>query len=574
MTNFTNYAFIIALSLTVAACSGDSGSSDEGNTGASASGTNSSSTGGDTGNVTDSSAGDNGGTTSAENPGSTTSSGGDNGDAVGLSERAPLGDVDLPIDGAGSGKYELVNAYPNLKFQFAVFVDDVPGENRLVVVEQLGTIQVFDDNPDVATAKKILDIKDNVATASGEQGLLGFAFDPRFTENRFVYTYHNQRGSWESIITRYRWDSATDTLDPASAKVVITVPQEDNGHNGGMIAFGPNDGFLYFALGDGGDGGDPNNHGQNRETLLGSILRIDVNTPDNQGYAVPSSNPFVGQANVEPEIYAYGLRNPWRFSFDRLTGDMWLGDVGQSTYEEINKVVAGGNYGWRIFEGLSIRDINEQAVPGVEYIPPIHQITRDLGQAVIGGYVYRGAIPSLQGRYIYSDFALGTLTALTLNGDTVTSIDVLGKLVQPTSFGETRDGELLVVTSEQGLYKFVETGGAAIEFPPTLSATNLFTDLASLTPISGLIEYQPSHPFWSDGTVKRRWIGVPDDATINFTADDWTFPLGSVSVKHFEFEQVQNSPDSRRRLETRVMYNTRQGWQGFTYRWNAQGTSS
>lgn len=555
-----NSSILFALCLFIASCD----SSD------SASVPQATDTGDDTGTALVS-ASDNGGTTTATGSNDTSAGTTSTGDTVGLSTRASLAAFNLPIDGVRQGNYELVNAYPNLTFQEALFVDDVPGENRLVVVEQFGKIKVFDDNPAVTTATEILDYSGNVAKDSGEQGLLGLAFDPRFTENRFVYIYHTQVGTWDSVVTRLRWDSATDKLEPTSAKIVLQVEQPFFAHNGGMLAFGP-DNYLYFGLGDGGDGGDPNNNGQNRNTLLGSILRIDVNTPDGVGYVVPPSNPFVGEANVRTEIYAYGFRNPWRFSFDRQTGDLWVGDVGQNDIEEINKVTAGGNYGWRVYEGAGLRAGQEPLPDGVA-IPPIHEYTHDLGLAVIGGYVYRGAVSSLQGRYIYSDFTAGTVTALTLAGDSVTSVDVVGNVGSPTSFGETKDGELLVVSRYNGLYKFVESTGN-IAFPATLSATGLFSDLASLTPVSGFIEYEPSHPFWSDGTVKRRWIGVPDNAKIDFTADDWTFPVGSVSIKHFEFERVQNAPDSRRRLETRVMYNTNQGWQGFTYRWNAAETEA
>lgn len=575
MPNLSYYPLMVALSLSVVSCGG-------GDKGAVVVGANTTTAGNgsDANNATDTGSGGNVDTTTVS-PGSTSSGNipnGTAGDTVGLSARASLANLMLPIDGVQSGNYKMVEAYPNLQFQEALLVDDVPGENRLVVVERLGKIKVFDDNPAATAATEILDYTTSIVTESGEQGLLGLAFDPGFTENRFVYIYHTQKappGSDDdsvAILTRLRWDSATDKLDPASAKIVLEVGQPFKAHNGGMLAFGP-DNFLYVGLGDGGDGGDPRNNAQDRSTLLGSILRIDVNTADGVGYVVPPSNPFVGVANVRTEIYAYGFRNPWRFSFDRLTGDLWVGDVGQALHEEINKVKAGGNYGWRVFEGSSEREQSLNTLPNSAFTPPIHEYTHDLGKAVIGGYVYRGALSSLQGRYIYSDYTSNSVTALSVNGETVTSIDPVGEIVQPTSFGETRDGELLIVSSWGGLYKIAEST-TSIDIPAKLSETGLFSDLASLTPVSGFIEYAPSHPFWSDGTIKRRWIGVPDNATIEFTADDWTFPIGSVSIKHFEFERVQNSPDSRRRLETRVMHNTNQGWQGYTYRWNAEQTEA
>ena len=493
--------------------------------------------------------------------------------AFGLDQRASLNTLGLPIDGVQLGDYELVNVYPNLSFQEALLVDNVPGENRMIVVEQYGNIIVFNDDPAVVTSSVILDYSDRIATTSGEQGLLGFAFDPDFTENRFVYIYYTQVVTNASIIARLPWDRATDSLDTSKAKIVMQVEQPFETHNAGMLAFGP-DNYLYIALGDGGDGGDPFNHSQNKANLLGSLLRIDVHPEDDSiGYVVPDSNPFVGQEGVRGEIFANGFRNPFRFSFDRETGDIWLGDVGQETFEEINKVKAGGNYGWRVFEGTRPNESKGNELPLSAFTPPIHEYTHDEGVAVIGGYVYRGSVSSLQGRYLFSDFANGEIRALSLVGETVTSVDIVGSVARPTSFGENRDGEVLVVSRYGGIFKFVENA-STIEFPETLSETGVFEDLASLTPASGLIEYEPSHPFWSDGANKRRWIGLPDDTRIDFTANDWTFPLGTVSVKHFEMELIEDTPGSARRLETRVLYNTAQGWQGRTYRWNAAQTDA
>ncbi len=493
--------------------------------------------------------------------------------AFGLTTRSSLASLNLPIEGEQLGSYELVNAYPNLQFQEALLVDDVPGENRLVVVEQKGRIKVFDNNPATTDVKEILDYSSRIASVSGEQGLLGMAFDPNFTSNRFVYIYYTEIDTNRSIITRFPWDAATDTLDTAQAKIILQVDQPYESHNGGMIAFGP-DNYLYIALGDGGDGGDPHNNGQDRSTLLASVLRIDVHPQNSSlGYSIPPSNPFVGEDNVRGEIFAYGFRNPWRFSFDRETGEMWLGDVGQEGFEEVNVVKSGGNYGWRVYEGNNINKPELNTLPESAFTFPVHQYANAEGKSVIGGYVYRGAVASLKGRYIFSDFYNGIVTALNWNGTSVTGSEDIGTIDGPTSFGETSDGELLVVSRYGGLFKFVESSSSAA-FPDSLSQTGLFSDLDSLTTASGLIEYTPSHPFWSDGTVKRRWIGVPDGSKIDFTDNDWTFPVGSVSVKHFEIDLVQNAPSSRRRLETRVMYHTQQGWQGFTYRWNSAQTDA
>ena len=582
MSKISKLFISILIPIFVVACGGDSGgagSDDSTSDNASSAGSTDEQGATASGATTDASSADasNADAGSSETTGGDTTvnpapgAGGNTGE-FGLTQRASLASSNLPIEGEQLGDYELVNAYPNLQFLEALLVDDVPGQNRLVVVEQQGRVKVFDDNPAVTEAKEILDISARVAF-TGEQGLLGFAFDPKFTENRYVYIYYTEKDTNKSIITRLTWNTTTDLLDFAQEKVVLTVDQPYQSHNGGMIAFGP-DNYLYIALGDGGDGGDPHNNGQDRSTLLANILRIDVH-PSNPalGYDIPPSNPFIGEENVRPEIYAYGFRNPWRFSFDRETGDLWLGDVGQEGFEEVNVVKAGGNYGWRVYEGNQINKPELNTLPESAFTFPVYQYPNQQGKSVIGGYVYRGGVNSLRGRYIFSDFYNGVVTALSWDGTSVTGAEDIGTIDGPTSFGETSDGELLVVSRYGGLFKFVESSSSVV-FPPKLSQTGLFTDVASLTPASGFIEYTPSHPFWSDGTHKRRWIGVPDGQKIEFTGDDWSFPQGSVSIKHFEIELVENAPSSRRRLETRVMYHTQQGWQGFTYRWNSAQTDA
>ena len=484
-----------------------------------------------------------------------------------LSTRDVLPPLNLPLDGSTVGDYRLVNAYPELSFNEALLIAAVPGEDRLVVVEQTGLIKVFDDDPQAISSDLILDISENVAF-SGEQGLLGLAFDPDFESNRFVYLNYTTSNPDLTVVSRMIWDAVTDELDVSSEQTVITVEQPFHSHNAGMIAFGP-DNYLYIALGDGGDGGDPNNFAQDRSSLLGSLLRIDVHPADaSSGYAIPPDNPFVGEPGVREEIFAYGFRNPFRFSFDRATGDIWLGDVGQEHREEINFVVSGGNYGWRVFEGTRVQERALNTLPDSAFTAPVHEYDHASGLSVIGGYVYRGTrVNSLTGRYLFADFYSGVITGLNWDGNRVTSHVALASVDGPTSFGETHDGEVLVVSRYQGIFRFEEQE-QTISFPEKLSETGLFEDLESLSPVSGLIEYRVAHPLWSDGAAKRRWIGVPEFKRIGFSLDDWSFPIGSVSVKHFFMDMTDGDPLSSRRLETRVLYNTRQGWQGVSYRWN------
>lgn len=504
-------------------------------------------------------------------------------DPFGLDSREPVATLAIPLGAGTLGSYALVNAFPSLNFPAAIFLAAVPGGNRLVVVQQSGQVRAFADSPSTSASQLVLDVSGRVAFG-GEKGLLGFAFDPDFLQNRYVYVYQSLSGSGGpgvehvSRISRFTWDATSDTASLASEKVVLEVGQPYSNHNGGMLAFGPDD-QLYVSLGDGGSGGDPDNNAQNPANLLGSVLRIDVH-PDNpaDGYDVPADNPFVGRAGFRGEIWAYGLRNPWRFSFDRGTGALWAGDVGQVSREEIDLIVRGGNYGWRVYEGNLVYD-NPTNRPPTDFEAPVIDYDRGQGNVVIGGYVYRGSrVPSLQGRYLYADSGSGNVWALDYDSTTgsVTGNTLIENRGGITSFGEDAGGDVHAVTGGGSILRFEElTGGAPADPPALLSDTGVFEDLTTLTPASGFIGYDLNAPFWSDGTVKRRWIAVPDGDAIGFSATGaWTFPVGTVIVKHFELALVEGDPSSQRRLETRLLVRRNDGWRGFTYRWNGAQTDA
>ena len=250
----------------------------------------------------------------------------------GIDRRPNFAGVIVPTDSTDPGNINVAEAFSGLTFDLPVFLAAIPDEDRLVVVEQEGRVYVFENDPEVATKKAVFDLSDVVLFEGGydEQGLLGFAFDPKFSTNRYVYVHYSAANPRRSVISRFRWDAATDRIALETEKQLLWVAPPPANHNGGMLAFGPLDGYLYLAFGDGGSGGDPDGNGQNGMTLLGTILRIDVHPQDpDDAYDIPLDNPFRNNDGIRDEIYAMGLRNPWRFSFDRQTGHLWTGDVGR-----------------------------------------------------------------------------------------------------------------------------------------------------------------------------------------------------------------------------------------------------
>ena len=349
-------------------------------------------------------------------------------------------------------------AFPDLSFEGMIhlaYADDAT--NRLFLVLQSGRVLVFDNDPNVRSAATFLDIRDRVNDRSFEEGLLGIAFDPEYRTNGYFYVYYSAAGPRRSVISRFSVTAADpDRADSDSEHVVLEVRQPYSNHNGGQILFGP-DGYLYVALGDGGSAGDPDGNGQDPSTLLGSILRIDVTPPQPEDtYRVPADNPFVGGAGgARGEIWAYGLRNPWRFTFDRQTGDLWAGDVGQDRFEEVDIIKRGLNYGWNVMEGFhcfSPRDCDQEglALPLLEY--PLRPEC-----SVIGGYVYRGSrLPSLYGAYVYGDFCSGKVWALRRDGVKVTEhIELVDSHLNISSFGEDPSGGLYILSFDGKIYRLV-----------------------------------------------------------------------------------------------------------------------
>ncbi len=340
------------------------------------------------------------------------------------------------------------------------------GSGRLFVTQQTGTLRILEDGAPLETP--FLDLSEAVSTG-GERGLLGLAFHPDYTENgRFFVNYTDTGGN--TIISEFAVSDDPNVADAASERVLLNLAQPYPNHNGGNLVFGP-DGFLYIGTGDGGAGGDPENNGQDTGALLGKMLRIDVdNVPEGEPYGVPESNPFVS-GGAEPEVWAYGLRNPWRFSFDRETGDLWIADVGQNRIEEVNRQPAastgGENYGWNLTEGSScFSPADPMSAPeGCDTTGltlPVLEYSHDEGQSITGGYVYRGEnVPALEGHYVYGDFASQAIwSAAADEGTAHTSTPLLEAGFNVVAFGEDEAGELYVADYGGTLYRFAPAAQA------------------------------------------------------------------------------------------------------------------
>ncbi len=496
-----------------------------------------------------------------------------------------------PVTSAGVTTQD---AFANLSFELPVLVLQAPGDARVFVVERgnsgqgvPGKIRVFPHSPSVQMSE-VQDFLSLPVNATSEGGLLGVAFHPNWQSNREVFVSYTETGanggsSLRSVVSRFKSADNGLTLDPASEEIILKLDQPQANHNGGGIAFGP-DGYLYIGFGDGGGGGDPLGAAQKDHTLLGKFIRIDVNVPAAQKYAIPPTNPFAasgqpcnknssahngGAASGTPcaEIHAKGFRNPWRWSFDSETGELWVGDVGQDVWEEVDRVVLGGNYGWDTREGAHCYPPGANC-SAAGLIEPIVEYDHAQGLSITGGYVYRGAaIPSLVGKFIYGDYSSGRIWAVSSDPNTGAYQPQL--LVDTShsisSFGQLHDGEVYWTHLFGGkIYKLVPSGNvdAGSPFPQKLSQTGCFDPADPKRPVPALIPYDVNAPLWSDGARKERHFALPDGARLHVNADgDWDFPNGSVLTKTFFV--------AGKRVETRLFMRHPDGsWAGYSYEWD------
>jgi uncharacterized repeat protein (TIGR03806 family) len=540
-----------------------------------------------------------------------------------LAQIARLPNDSLSLPGSlPSGNYTTVDAFPGIAFSDPLAFATPPGEGgRLFVAEQTGRISLVRD-PASPTRETFLDITDRVRATSIEEGLLGLAFHPSYHVAGspgqgklyvvYMATVSGQR-SWR--LSRFSaMPGNPNRADPDSEVHLITQSHLAGNHNGGDLHFG-DDGYLYASIGDEGGANDQFGHGQRIDKgFFASVLRLDVdrrqgNLPPNphpaihpDAYLVPADNPFVGArqfnglpvdpGEVRTEFWAAGLRNPWRMSFDRPTGRLFVADVGQLSREEINILSPatfasnGGvpNYGWSFREGLIAFTAGPGGTtppPGFTAIDPIHDYPRSEGRSVTGGLLYRGPrYPELSGAYLFADYVLGRVWAMSDAGGPAQAVTQIASRTQIAAFGlDPSTADVLLARNNSNrladdpVLRLVREPADGPEPPDVLSATGAFRDVASLAPEEGIVPYEINAPFWSDHAVKRRWFSLPDPAShMTWSRDgNWGFPAGQVWIKHFELDLDRDAPGTRRvRVETRFLVRTGDDVYGITYRWNEE----
>ena len=363
-------------------------------------------------------------------------------------------------------------AFLHLRFDYPVGIENAgDGSDRLFVVEKSGTVRVFENDAETPSAGLFLDLRERVDDSHLEKGLLGLAFHPEFAQNGYFFVNYTAAEPHRTVVARFEVDpSDPDRALSESETIILEIEQPYDTHNGGRLVFGP-DGYLYVGMGDGGWAGDPEENAQDTSTLLGAVLRIDVDHPtEDRLYGIPSDNPFVGAdcapADCREEIWAYGFRNPWRFSFDPATGRMWLGDVGQEGWEEIDVVEKGGNYGWDVVEGTHCYE----PASGCDtngLTPPVWEFAHTPGNSVTGGMVYRGSeVPELTGQYVFGNWGTGNLWTIPADDPTSGATEVLDTHLRITTFGIDEQGEMYLAPYRVGstlIYRIVSEGGSSSE---------------------------------------------------------------------------------------------------------------
>jgi putative heme-binding domain-containing protein len=481
-------------------------------------------------------------------------------------------------------------AFPRLTFKAPVALVPFPGGKRWVLVEEKGGLYTFRNDPACEKADLFIDLPkelrgwEKIDRCRGVRQSFSIAFDPQFEKNRLCYVMYvlgskDRKKPLEngSHVSRFKvTDSDPPRIDPDSEEVLLSWLAE--GHNGCDLQFG-NDGYLYISTGDGEDPSPPDRRqtGQDISDLLSSILRIDVHTSsDGKPYGIPADNPFVGLANARPEVWCYGLRNPWRMNFDRKTGQLWIGDVGWERWEMVYAAQKGGNYGWSAMEGpqVCLPDAKRGPTP---ILPPAHAIPHPFAASITGGFVYHGTkLRGFEGWYIYGDWETRRVWANPVKGTTLGERTEAARTpARIVGWAEEGDGELLMVDYEGGgLFRLVmsEAGSRNADFPRTLSRTGLFSAVETQTPSPGVLPYSIRASAWMDGATGERWLAIPGRETIQLVdkISDWpresVWPKDSVVAKTLSM--------GKRKLETQVLHFDGQSWNGYSYVWNDAQTDA
>ncbi|MDP6556228.1 MAG: PQQ-dependent sugar dehydrogenase [Pirellulaceae bacterium] len=501
----------------------------------------------------------------------------------GLDRRVPwttsrmVGSPDPPA------RYQAEQAFQKRKFDKPVVITSSPAWDRLFVAEQGGKVYSFGNTREGESVDLVVDLKQ---ARPDLQAIYGLTFHPKVEQNGFVFVcYIVGKGNGDGTrVSRFQLASSDPpVLDPTTELQLVTW--RSGGHNGGCLKFGP-DGYLYISTGDAAAPTPPDGLtvGQDVSSLLSSILRIDINqTDEDKNYCVPADNPFVDLPDARPEIWSYGFRNPWKMSFDRQTGDLWVGDVGWELWEMIYRVQKGGNYGWSIMEGR--QSVRPEQEPGpTPILPPTIDHPHSEAGSITGGFVYRGErLNELFGAYIYGDYQSGIIWAARLEGDQITWREELARTaLQLVGFGEDTAGELYLLDYQGQIYRLVKNPSedTSETFPRQLSETGLFASVEQHQPAAGVIPYSVNVEQWADHTSADRWLAVPGDGQITISDEgNWQFPDGSVIAKTVSMDSVRTGSRAdpmfqTRRLETQVLHRQADSWHAYTYVWNDAQTDA
>jgi putative heme-binding domain-containing protein len=488
--------------------------------------------------------------------------------------------------------YLTERVFPLLQFQNPIEMLAVPGSNRLLVAELNGKVWTFQNQNDAADRELAIDIGSQLSDTTPATRLYGVAFHPQFEQNGECFLCYITAANVEdgTRVSRFKTTSLNPLrIDSGSEEVLITW--RSGGHNGGSLMFGPRDGYLYISTGDASPPFPPDvlKTGQDISDLLASTLRIDVDRKSaSLPYAIPDDNPFVGVADARGEVWTYGHRNPWRMSFDRVTGDLWLGDVGWEMWEMIYRAERGANYGWSIVEHT--QQVNPQWPRGPSpIIPPTAAHSHTESRSVTGGYVYRGSrLPKLAGTYLYGDYVTGKLWGLRVDGDRLSEPqELVDSSLAVICFGRDHSDEVFVVSYDGTIHRLVENpkAGQQSTFPRRLSDSGLFFSAADHRLAPGVLPFAVNAEPWADSTTATRFIAVPNgemigvhttnNAQVGDLKGEWAFPDGTILGKTISLPTVSDSGAERQqRLETQILHRNGDYWAAYSYIWNDSQTDA